>query len=403
MSYTTPMTRPVRRAHVYTLQDALDHMTDLYDIDNAGRQGRSKIRAVLDAWRDLWTLSEWTHLDKGAMLWTAASYDTGTIAYTHSTRTVALTGGTFPTDMVWRKILIGEELYPVEYQPSSTTVVLPERSNPGANVASGTSYTALRSEYPLDHEVAAIGPLRSASDCTPTRVTDYELENLRANFAGTPGTPFYYAIRGSQNGLGQMVVDFVPAPTVAASYYFAAKMRPRELRRWTGGAAEHSTGTVAVDAGSTVTGTGTAWTSAMVGCVMRFTSSTTVLPTGMVGVTDRDNPYSECRVVKSVSSATSLILDEAVEGTYSGTKYTIGDPIDVTPEVWNLFLRMCERASVFLIPKMDQLSLRESMYRDALRKAKAADARFMETGGRDVEYVSLYDLTMHGRLDPDNS
>ena len=375
--YTQPLFRPTRRPHVWTFQDLMDHLSDLHDIDGVGRQDRMKIRAILDAWSDLYTKADWTCFNKTGGFTTSAPYDTGTIQYVHSTRTVTLTGGTWPSDILYRRIVIGESSYPIETAVSGgTTAVLPERLNPGANVDSGTSYSVIRSEYVLDPEVWAIGPVMAARNegPHPKFVTDMQAEQQRVSFT-EPGTPLYYTVRGAQNILGGVVVDLVPAPSDVREYRYFCKVRPRVLRRWSGGACEYSTGTVTVNASATVTGSGTAWTSDMVGCVMRFTDSTTVLPTGIVGVTDRDNPYTEFRMIKSVPSPTSLVLDEAVEGNYAATKYTIGDPIDITQEMYTALLRLAELKMVFLVPKMDQVSLRNSLWKQADKDARIAENR----------------------------
>lgn len=119
MSYTTPLFRPSRRPHVFTFQDVLDHLTDFFDADNAGRHGRVKRRATIEAWLDLYQLFDWTHLSKTGQIITSAAYGTGTVEYVHSSRTLTLTGGTWPADILSRRILISNVTYPVESRTSS--------------------------------------------------------------------------------------------------------------------------------------------------------------------------------------------------------------------------------------------------------------------------------------------
>jgi pilus assembly protein CpaC len=75
---------------------------------------------------------------------TNAPYSTGTIAYTQATRTVTLTGGTWPSWAQYGVLVIGNVLYRVAAKPTSTTLVLTAMSNPGVDVPAGAMFTLIK-------------------------------------------------------------------------------------------------------------------------------------------------------------------------------------------------------------------------------------------------------------------
>jgi len=380
MAYLTPYRRPIRRQNVYTFQDAFVRVLDAMTISSVGRHGRLARQAVQECWIELAALHDWTYFHRASGFSTVAAYGEGTVAYTHSSRTLTLSGGTWPSDILQRSIEISNRRYTAESVTSSTVLVLPERWNPGADIASGASYQARKAEYLIDVEFSRIGVLRSANTVMPCYKTPSELEELKTYLTG--GTALYYTIRGSSNVIGAYVVDFCPEPTDVNFYQFSYLAKQRPLRTWSvnGDArCEYSEGTVSVS-GTTVTGTGTAFTADMVGCVFRLTGSASTVPTGLVGGpgyegNEVDNPYAEYRMVQSVTDADTLVLDEAPTGTYSAVRYTIGDPVDLSEELWLLLLRMAERKYCEQVPIMERLSMKQSQYQRAETDARIMDGK----------------------------
>src|SRR5579863_7298239 len=134
-----------------------------------------------------------------------------------------------------------------------------------------------------------------------------------------------------------MSVRFFPPPDNTYFMDFIYKRRPRQLS-----VVLVSAGTASTTSGSTtVTGTGTSWDSTMVGCSIRFSAQgNNVVPTGPSG----ENPFFLERTVLSVTSTTSLTVDQ--DPAYTGTNlaYAISDPIDVEEGAHlNLLLRLCEK------------------------------------------------------------
>ena len=143
-----------------TIQDIVENLND--SLGNTVAQGaqRKIYRSIESAYREFADSATWAYLQMHARITTVAPYLTGTIAYTHSTRTVALTGGSFPSWAAYAILKIGDLLYRVESMTNSTTLILDANLNPGANVASGTSYTLFRDAYSLPADFRAIGELQ---------------------------------------------------------------------------------------------------------------------------------------------------------------------------------------------------------------------------------------------------
>lgn len=186
----------------------------------------------------------------------------------------------------------------------------------------------------------------------------------------------YYAIRGGGQQYSGLVFEFSPPPSEAMTLTFSYTADPRPIGL-IGTGVEYSTGTVSVS-GTTVTGSGTAFSSRMLGSVIRFpVSGTSAIPTGTAGAYGNDNPYAEQRVITDVASATSLTIDQSLDGTYSGAKFTIGDPLDLDYHVMlDAFLSLCEWKFAGIISKEQKvIDAKEAAWRRQFARAMAADNR----------------------------
>lgn len=391
-SASTPISR------VFTFQDAIDSLMDTEGV-SGGQSSRMARAAVMEAYRELPTLHDWAHFRRRGTIKTVAVQSTGTVTYTHSTRTVTLTGATFPsTETHNYRIKFGGTSYPIESYGTSTTVILPETFNPGANVAS-TTYELFRPEYPVPVDFRQGGALIHLTNdaYTPTWVPHVSLMQWLVLSDATWDGNNRYTIRSDSQG--RMVFDFAPAPRTEIRYEFAYRAEPRPLQLFSG-SAEHVTGTISTSA-TTVTGSGSGFKSSMVGCVIRFIDSATP-PTGINGRPPAtDNPYSEQRWITEVASATSLTISEELEEAYTGKAYSIGAPIDIeSTAMQNLFHRLVELKFAIKTRQTDKkIELRQAAYMDALRKAQEADYRLgdIETGARD-SYSCIGDVDVRPDL-----
>jgi hypothetical protein len=165
---------------------------------------------------------EWSFLKPVVQLTLNAPYSTGTIEYDHtggaSERLVTLTSGTWPSWAAYGKLNIANVLYDVSTREGDTTLTLTSSSNPGADVASGTSYELTQDDYTLPDDCAGVlGDMTFEPNVATHRVVqrgENQIRRLRQGGIIT-GTPSFFAVRvlASDQTTGQrMEAIFHPTP-----------------------------------------------------------------------------------------------------------------------------------------------------------------------------------------------
>ncbi len=124
--------------------------------------------------------------------------------------------------------------------------------------------------------------------------------------------------------------------------------------------------------GTAVTGAGTAFTSAMIGSVLRVSSNTTDLPDDLAG----NNPFAYEARITAVASATACTVDASL-GTGTGLKFIISDPVDIEQgAMLTAVLRCCERElAQERTMDVEARAMATSRFKEALLAAKEADYR----------------------------
>ena len=346
--------------------DQLAILLSSYSDTGAGATGLAKA-AIAASYRDLPTLYAWSYLQRRTQINTVASYSTGTITYTASTRTLTLASGTFPTWSLYGNVILDGNVYRVQQRVSSTSIILTADRSPVDDFAAGTAYVIYRSEYPLPADyvrmfrLVQIGELWRMSYVAPMSM----LDNTPTLF--NPNRPWQFTLHGSTQLGNRMAIEFLPPPSAARTYDMAyqAKPRPRTLLE------AYPTGPITIS-GTTVTGVGTTFTSAMVGCRLRV-GTTTNVPTHDYGASPSLTEYT----ILAFTSTTSLTLSETATTVASAVKYLIDDPIDIEDSAMvTLFERMCE-AEFEQRCRFDSQARTASANRmkQALLDARAADSR----------------------------
>jgi len=349
--------------YILTYADLIDRCQEGLG-GNAGAGAMRTVRAAIqDAMRDIVAAHKSNYWVAQHRVRYDAAYSTGTVVYDHTggtyERELTLTTGTWPTNAIYGEVTIDDVTYQVEDKKTSTVITLPANDNPGADVSS-TTYQWTRRLYPFPSNFL--------------RMLSWECENnVDINFvppAGilahrsvrhVAGTPEQFTIRGDENLIGSLALELSPPPSSADSLLVLYERRPRTLRI-DGKQTAHFQGTISTTAGSaSVTGSGTAFTSAMVGSVIRIGDDATNVPTELGGV----EPYLEERVIVARSSATAITLDAEAENTQSGVKYVVADPVDVSPTLINA-LMACVRWHLALYRSDKNAPLLEQNYRRAL-------------------------------------
>jgi hypothetical protein len=253
-------------------------------------------------------------------------------------------------------------------------------SNPGADVASSTSYTFSRDAYPLPIDFQAADQLRNVDKnwTWPSYVSPGEWLDAHSTKESS-NDPRLYTIMGDPEFYGTMNVYFYPPPSAAQVFDFIYQRAPSPLR-----VESYTDGTVVATAGNTsVIGTDTTFTSDMKGAVIQFGTSLD-LPSGLDGL----KPFVEQRTVVAVTRTDTLILDASVSNSHTDVKYRISDIIDIeSGAMFEAFMSLAELKLAQLL-KDDQIPLRDQIYAGNLRLAMQADSRnYGSTGDHPYENI----------------
>jgi hypothetical protein len=332
-----------------TFADLILHGSDYLGLDSNSTSIRAITDATVSALRALESVSTWRYFRRTQLLNLHAIVTSeATASYTHATRTVvwpenlpswfdagSAVNVAGPTCYVVESLVVG----------STTNFVLQPFSNPGEDqtFAIGTNLCQYTFDLPDDFAAMASVGLVATSYLVLFPVSSQDMaEMLRRTFA--TGTPVRYAVVGSTSTLGQQAIQLHPVPNVAGGKVSILYTRhPRALR-----IRDNRAGTVTGTAGlATVTGTGTAFSQAMVGSVIRFTD-TGEYPTGLTDT----NPYLEERTILQVTSATSLTVSAPLAYSYATKKYVISDPVDCPRYMMSLLYRLVER-ELRLVKRID--------------------------------------------------
>lgn len=361
---------------ILTYFDLIQHASQ-YDGGRGDRLGEDHyIAAAQMAYREIVDMHDWNCLWTHGRINSVAPYDTGTIAYDHtggsSERLVTLTSGTFPSWAIYGELRIDSVNYEVESNPSSTTLVLSTRRNPGADVASGTEYTLFRSAYTLPIGFKRMSEPSQETWCGMDYVKPKDWL-YREKLAYSSGIPYQFTITSSPDLMGQQVMRFWPVWSEAKTLDFFYQRRAKQIKV-TGREAADQQGTVAVSS-TAVTGTGTAFDATRhEGCVLRIGSNSTTVPTGMHG---RYPPVDE-RSVSDVVSATSITMD-AAGTTASGVKYVLSDQVDLAPYIWSLLFRSVEKHLSLRTKDFEAIKLADWAFKQERPNALESDDQYVAT------------------------
>lgn len=354
---------------IYTYRDALEHARDYIGGAAATVAERDVRNAVIDAYRRVAYHRRWNYYHRTGRVHLLGPISVGTIGYSHSSKIVSVSGTTWSSDYNGGNLLIDNVRHQVKWVTSSTSAVLDDILNPGADLPATTQYELVKDIYTLPddfHEMSS--PMLEGYGWAARPVTVEEIQELRRSSV-SKGQPQVYAIGQDPSNVGRKALHLWPAPDSAQTLDFTYYRSPRGLR-YTGYGTVESQGTVSIAVASpdSVSGSGTAFESSMVGAVIRISSNSNV-PDGLGGL----NPFVDQAVISKYESATSLKCLSSWTRDLTNVKYVISDPIDVAPYMWQAFLRCVEEE---LVRRRRMSGLQEAVVlcRDALFEAEAADS-----------------------------
>lgn len=311
-----------------TYHDTVEYLSDFSGNATIGTSIRDMKRAVRQAMQELAVVHDWTYYNTEYFLRTDAQQTSSTVTYDHTggtyERQLTLASGTWPSWAAQGKVLINSTNppYDVATREDDTNLTLSVNSNPGSDVAAGTSYALYRPAYPLPTNfVKMASELVDVSNKYVIPFVSPRMWLNRISVYNDASDVYEYTIMGDPNYQNNLALWFSPPPSTSKEFAFVYQRSPREAKIY-----DENTGTVTTSSGSaSVTGSGTSFSSSHVGSVIRFSSSTTNIPTGLEG----EYPYEFERVITGVTDSTTLSIDSAAPSSLSGVKYRISDPIDV--------------------------------------------------------------------------
>ena len=378
--YRPEMPLYVQDEEIWTYQDGVEHLVDLFNMDRDARNLRQAKRSLYRAYRDLPNYHQWAYYHRRKLLESEASQTSGTITYDHTgganERMVTIAGGTWPANAKYGSIIINDVHYQIDARISGTVITLRSDSNPGADLAALTAYEWYREAYHLPVNFRRMSQLLDASQTTGLYPLQYvspsEHHRRSRNFWGqTVDRPEWYTLRNDDRWFGAPVIVLGRPPNSGRTYDYIYEVNPRPLHTYA-----EETGTVSGST-TTIAGSGTAFTSRHIGSVIRFGTSA-ALPVSRVGGFGSTVEYAEQRIVTAVESATELTVDKATDSSVgAGTKFSISDPLDLeVHSMLTVMLKLAEyEMAVMLNRDSTDTSRRWSRFMRDLQFAMEADRR----------------------------
>ncbi len=175
-----------------TYKDLRDYIRDNYADSVDVKATRVYDRIIDRAFRRMAKTTDWSFLLKMGRINLVAPYETGTVALTQDSKTVTLTGGTWPATMgtdVWHIIFAAnnEVEFEVITRNSGTVIELNENWPFTAEAANG--FTAYRRDYalPVRFRKFMWGEMENYWEMSYITPSDYiELRLRQAQYAGDP-------------------------------------------------------------------------------------------------------------------------------------------------------------------------------------------------------------------------
>lgn len=328
---------------------------------------RDVYRAISDARDEFSLIHEWNFLKTWIRIVTNDPYQTGTITYTNSTRTLTLDSGTWPTWAVYGQVRIGNTVSAIERRVSDTVLILDAVQNPGADIAAGTAYKLGRDTYTLPETFAAGNrPLVEANYGRMSYCSFQQFLQQR-RYLESEGIPRIWTYAGDPRVAGRMAIFIYPLPDGAGTLDLMTRRKMRKIQVW-----DYSTGKATVDGGDldNVTITGGAFTSRHLGTIIRLGADSVNLPQAL----DGRYPYAEERTIVEVISASEVRVDQDFDEAHTGVTFRLSDPIDCEQSIMRNAFVACCRAQLAMQRNMKDSTKMQSDWMGMLELAKDADS-----------------------------
>ena len=257
----------------------------------------------------------------------------GSVTYSSATRTLTkVTGDDFPLDATRFHLRIGDIVCRIQSRTSDTVLVLDSTLKLSDDIDEAVEARLYRSIYPLPADFRNIDPPIDESSWTGFQYVsqDHAMKMERAD--DIAGPPAYWTVRKDPDSLGY-AIQVLGYPIRVEALDFTYRRSPRPMRL-SGHESTSRAGTISIS-GATVTGSGTSFSSDMVGSVLRVGTAANH-PDSFGSM----SPFAAEARITAVSNTSTASIDTAL--TYSGVKYVITDPVDMPHGMHNCLLSACE-------------------------------------------------------------
>lgn len=311
-----------------TYYDAVEHLiTSSFGGPQDAEQ--TDIRtSVQRAYSEISTIRDWNYYQTHGRIRFGINW-LGTVTYAASTRYFDLASGdAFPTNAALCRMRLDNTVTKIATRVSNTRLMCDSILTPTGDLVNPTAATLYQDTFPLPSDFRTLdSPIDHVAWTRFIYVSADQAMKLE-NANNLAGPPHAWTVIKDPQGTG-WAIKVVGYPVANSNLDFTYRRLPRRLRI-SGHEASSRQGTVTIS-GTTVTGTGTAFTSSMVGSVLRVgTASDTPGSDGSL------QPYQGEAVIASVASATSCTLATSLAAT--GAKYIVTDIVDMSPGMNNGFL-----------------------------------------------------------------
>ena len=377
---------------ITTYNDLTQHALVYLGLDVSSQGSEVAAIAVREAYRTLTAEHRWLYYMSRARLNSFTPYMTGTIAYDQTggaqERMATLTGGTWPDWTRGAFLSIANVPYEVAERVSDSVLTLTPQSNPGADVAALTTFLLYRDTYTMPPDFLAADEVINLNHMIALQYLHPRSWISQNRIIRAPATPRNYTFTGSPDEFGAMSIRFYPPPDQAYQFDLLMYRKPRPMNLVRHPDAPGEGGSVSITSGgSTVTGTGTAFTQAMVGAIMRF-GAVQEEPTAFWGL----SPAVLERTIMSVASATSLEVDALAPSTLAGVRYLISDPIDMEEGAMRTALLREIELQARIMRRIKATPEEMQAHRESLLGALEADSRSMSRRAAGDQTAARYRL-----------
>lgn len=315
-----------------TYYDAVEH---LITSSSGGPQDaeQSDIRTACQrAYTEVSCMRDWNYYQTHGRLKFAENW-TGTVTYSQATRFFDLVSGdAFPSNAASCRLRINNTVAKIASRVSNTRLLCDPILTPSEDFLTGTAATLYQDTFPLPSDFRSLdSPIDHVAWARFVYVSADQAMKLE-NANNLAGPPHAWTVIKDPNGPG-WAIKVIGYPVANSNLDFTYRRLPRPMRL-SGHEASSRQGTIAAS-GTSVTGTGTAFTNSMVGSVLRVGT-----PTDSPGSDGSIRPYQAEAVITAVSSATACTVASSL--TASGAKYLVTDPVDMSSSMHNALLSCAE-------------------------------------------------------------